>query len=110
MDAVTAWVKNHTFDALKEKCSKAGVPISTIYNIKDCFEDPQYQARHDIVDVPCEEFGHVKMPGIVPVLSETPGSIRWPGQKLGSANEEVYGKLLGLSEEKLQELKDKKII
>lgn len=110
MDAVTAWVKNHTFDELKEKCSKAGVPISTIYNIKDCFEDPQYQARHDIVDVPCEEFGHVKMPGIVPVLSETPGSIRWPGQKLGSANEEVYGKLLGLSEEKLQELKDKKII
>ncbi len=110
MTAVSEWVKQHTFAELKKKCDAAGVPISTIYNIKDCFEDPQYQARHDIVDVPCEEFGSVKMPGIVPVFSETPGEIKWAGQKLGAANEEIYGELLGLSEAELADLKQKKII
>lgn len=110
MDAVTEWVKTHTFQELKAKCDAAGVPISTIYNIKDCFEDPQYQARHDIVDVPCQEFGSVKMPGIVPVLSETPGEIKWAGQKLGASNEEVYGGILGLSDAQLAKLKEKKVI
>ena len=110
MDAVTEWVASQTFAEVKAKCDKAGVPVSSIYNIKDCYEDPQYQARHDIVDVPCDEFDSVKMPGIVPVLSETPGSIRWAGQKLGQSDEEVYGKLLGLSEEEIRALRAKKII
>jgi formyl-CoA transferase len=110
MDAVTAWVASQTFDEVKEKCDKAGVPVSAIYNIKDCFEDPQYQARHDIVSVPCEDFGSIKMPGIVPVLTETPGSIRWAGQKIGESNDEVYGSILGLSKEEIEELRNEKII
>lgn len=78
--------------------------------MKDIFENEQYAARHDIVDVPCEEFGHVKMPGIFPVLSETPGEIKWAGPKLGSSNEAVYKDLLGLSEDAYQKLVEKKII
>ena len=64
MNAVTEWVASHTFAELKEKCDKAGVPISSVYSMKDIFEDPQYAARHDIVEVPCEEFGSIKMPGV----------------------------------------------
>ena len=42
MNAVTEWVASHTFAELKEKCDKAGVPISSVYSMKDIFEDPQY--------------------------------------------------------------------
>lgn len=110
MDAVTEWVASLTYDELKAKCDKAGVPISTIYSMKDIFEDPQYAARNDIVDVPCEEFGSVKMPAVCPVLSETPGQIKWAGPKIGAQNQEIYGNLLGLSERELVLLQEKGII
>ena len=45
-------VSSQTFDEVKAKCDQAGVPVSSIYSIKDCFEDPQYQYRNDILDIP----------------------------------------------------------
>lgn len=110
MDAVVAWTASMTYSEIKERCDKAGVPVSTIYSMKDIFEDEQYAARNDIVEVPCEEFGAVKMPGVFPVMSETPGQIKWAGPKLGSYNQEIYGGLLGKSEAELKELAAKKII
>ena len=110
MNAVTEWVASHTFAELKEKCDKAGVPISSVYSMKDIFEDPQYAARHDIVEVPCGEFGSIKMPGVFPVLSETPGQIKWAGPKIGAQNEDIYHGLLGMSDEEIAELKEKKVI
>ncbi len=110
MDAVTEWIGSYTFEELKAICDRNGVPISAIYSIKDIFEDPQYAARNNIVDVPCEEFGSIKMPSVFPVLSETPGEIKWAGPKLGSFNQEVYGELLGKSDEEIAILKEKGII
>ncbi len=72
--------------------------------MKDIFEDPQYKARNDILEIPCEEFGSVKMPGIFPVLSETPGEVKWAGPKIGAHNREIYGGLLGKNEEELRAL------
>ena len=110
MDAVTEWVASHTFEEIKERCDKAGCPVSAIYSMKDIFEDPQYAARNDILEIPCEEFGTIKMPGVTPVLTETPGSVKWPGPKIGSYNEEIYHGLLGKSEKELAELREKKVI
>lgn len=110
MDAVTTWVGDHTYAEIKEKCDKAGVPVSSIYSMKDIFEDPQYEARKDIVEVPCEEFGSIKMPAVFPVLTETPGQIKWPGPKMGSYNQEIYKGLLKMNDEQLAELQEKGII
>ncbi len=110
MDAVTQWAASNTYDELKVRCDKAGVPISSIYSMKDIFENAHYAARNNIVDVPCEEFGFVKMPSVSPVLTETPGSIKWPGAKIGAYNQEIYHELLGLSQEQIDELASKKII
>lgn len=110
MDAVTRWVAEHTFDEIKACCDRAGCPVSAIYSMKDIFEDPQYAARNDIVEVPCEEFGSIKMPGVFPVLSETPGDIKWAGPKLGAYNDEVYRGILNKTEEELAELRAKNVI
>lgn len=106
MDAVTKWIKERTFDEVRSRCDECSVPISAIYSMKDIFEDPQYQFRNDILDVPCEEFGSIKMPGIFPVLSETPGQVKWAEPKLGSHNQEIYSGLLGKSPEELAALKE----
>ena len=59
--------------------------------------DPQLQARGMIADHWDERIGrNVKGPGVVPVLSETPGTIRYAGfGRPGQHNDEVYGDLLG---------------
>lgn len=110
MDAVTAWVHAHTFDEIKEKCDRAGCPVSAIYSMKDIFEDPQYAARNDILEVPCKEFGTIKMPGVFPVLTETPGQVKWPGAKIGEYNDEVYKDLLGMSDGQIENLKQHNVI
>lgn len=110
MDAVTEWVQSLTYDEVKARCDKAGVPISPIYSMQDIFNDPHYAARNDILEVPCEEFGTIKMPGVFPVLTETPGEVKWAGPKLGSSNEEIYKGLLHMSEEELRTLEEKGVI
>lgn len=110
MKAVSEWIASQSYEEVKKRCDLYGVPVSAIYSMKDIFDDPQYRFRNDILEVPCEEFGKIKMPGVFPVLTETPGKVKWPGPKLGSFNQEVYGQLLGKSEEEIERLKEMKAI
>jgi succinyl-CoA:(S)-malate CoA-transferase subunit B len=50
------------------------------------------------------------MPNVVPKLSETPGSIRSLGPKLGEHTEEVLKEWLGMSEAEIGELRAKRVI
>ena len=57
------------------------------------------------------EFGEFVGPGIVPKLSETPGAVRWSATwEEGSHNKDVYGGLLGLSDEEIAELRAEGIL
>ena len=49
-------------------------------------------------------FERLKMQNVFPKLSRTQGAVRWPGPELGAHNVEVYGGLLGLSDEELAAL------
>ena len=72
-----------------------------IYTIADIFEDPQFAAREMLIPHQDPEFGEYIGPGIVPKLSETPGEVRWSATwEEGSHNDEIYGELLGLSDDR----------
>jgi formyl-CoA transferase len=76
-----------------------------IYTIADIFEDEHYWAREMLVKHVDPEFGEYVGPGVVPKFSETPAAVRWSGTwEEGSHNSEVYGGLLGLSEEEMGQL------
>lgn len=110
MEAVTSWIAVQSWDEVKVKCDKAGVPVCKVMSMKDIFEDPQYKARNNILEVPCKEFGTIKMPGVCPILTETPGEVKWAGPALGAYNEEVYKDILGLTEEDMAGLHARQII
>lgn len=64
-----------------------------------------------IITAEHEELGEFPMPGIVPKLSRTPGKVKTVGvEYMGKHNQEVYGALLGYSEMRLGELKERKVI
>ena len=106
----TDWAASHTLAEIAEACKANKVAMSPIYSIEDIWNDPQYKARHNLVEFESPDFGKVHIPSVCPVLSETPGEIRWIGQPVGSFNEEVYKGLLGKTDEELQEYKEKGII
>ena len=111
MDAIVSeWISSLNYSDLKAIVDREGVPVSLVYDAADIFRDPHYAARENIVEMPHPTLGSIKMPGIVPVFSETPGEIKWIGPNLGEHNQQVYTELLGLDDVQLQELKRKAII
>ncbi|WP_298565412.1 CaiB/BaiF CoA-transferase family protein [uncultured Phascolarctobacterium sp.] len=107
---VSDWIGSKDYLELKAIVDAAGVPVNLVYSIEDIFADPHYQVRNDIVEMPHPVLGSIKMPGITPVFSETPGEIKWVGPELGEHNQEVYGKLLEYNESYLGELKKEGVI
>ncbi len=92
------------------RCQKAKVALSPIYSIEDIFQDPHYAARRNLVEFASPDFGTVRIPSVCPVLTETPGRIKWIGQPVGCANSEVYQGMLGIDDEQLAALAQKGVI
>jgi crotonobetainyl-CoA:carnitine CoA-transferase CaiB-like acyl-CoA transferase len=109
-DRIAAWTVTLAADELLTLLEKNGVPAGRIYRAPEMLADPQFQARQSIVDVPHETFHNLKMQNVVPKMSETQGSIRWPGPALGAHNEEIYAGLLGLDAGAIADLEKRGII
>jgi crotonobetainyl-CoA:carnitine CoA-transferase CaiB-like acyl-CoA transferase len=109
-ELIEGWTRQHTSEEVFHILEEAGVPVGPIYSVTDIMEDPQYQAREMFVEGEVEGIGPVKMPGLAPKLSETPGAVEWYGGPLGAHNEEVYGGLLGLPDEEIERLSREGVI
>jgi formyl-CoA transferase len=107
---VGGWFAEHTAEEAQRLLDAAGVPVSPIYSIADIFEDEQYRAREDIVWPVDPDVGPVPMPGVLPRFSRTPGGVRFVGPRLGEHNAQIYGSLLGLSQEEQEQLHNEGII
>ncbi|MGY6536944.1 MAG: CaiB/BaiF CoA transferase family protein [Pararhodobacter sp.] len=86
------WTRGFTAADLMAHLDAGGVVCGPIYSIADIAADPHFNARNMICDVPDPRFGTLKVPGIAPVLSDTPGGIRWLGpDHPGSHDAEIWG-------------------
>jgi len=108
-EIVGAAIGGLTLAELCETLTRHEVGFSPIYDIADVFADPQFAARRAIVAVPDRELGSVRMQGVVPRFSETPGAVRCAGPTLGEHNDEVY-RGLGLTAAQIAGLKARKVI
>ena len=107
---INAWTQQHPLEEILQTLDEARVPAGAIYSVTEIMRDEQYRAREMIVEAEVEGIGPVKMPGLVPRLSETPGRVEWYGGSLGAHNEEIYRGLLGLSTEELERLSREGVI
>ena len=88
--AIEAWTRQRSVDEVIAALDAADVPVGKIYSAADIAHDPQYHARGMIVQSTDREGRPLKVPGIVPKLSATPGSLRHPAPRLGEHDEDVH--------------------
>lgn len=94
LDGVIAdWTRGRTVTEALTVLDAAEVPAGRIYSVADIVADPHYTARDMILEADLPGDTRVKMPGIVPKLSETPGSVRWQGPALGAHTDSVLSDL-----------------
>ena len=113
IDAIVAeWASSMDADALTAVLEDAGVVVGPVNTVAEVVEDPQFRARDMLVEHFDEAIGDdVLGPGVVPVMTGTPGAVRWAGPpRPGTHNAEVYGGLLGLSSSELQALESAGVI
>ena len=92
--------RDEWFQILKQ----ADTCVSPVYTFEEVFSDPQVIHRQMIVEAYDPELGKVKQVGIVPKLSETPGSIRTLPPRHGEHTDEILHNL-GYTAEQVKEFR-----
>jgi formyl-CoA transferase len=108
--AIAEWTAGHSLAECLAALEAAGVPAGPIYTVADIAGDPQYAAREMLVERQLEDGTPITVPGIVPRMTEAPGSIDRLGQvPLGADNDDVYG-ALGIDETERAQVRAEGII
>ncbi len=109
-EAVARWVSERTVGEVVEALVEIGVPVAPVNDLDAVMRNEQAGAREMFVKVVHPQLGETMMPGLHIKMSETPGDISKPAPLLGQHNRDVYGGLLGLSDEELEELRREGVI
>ncbi|HKP17927.1 MAG TPA: CoA transferase [Gaiellaceae bacterium] len=104
------WVGRYTAEEAISRLEAEDIVVSLVYDATMMMEDSLIAEREDIVEFDDPDIGAIKMPGVVPKLSETPGSIRSSGARLGQHTAEILGEILGMSGPELDELERQGVI
>lgn len=107
--AITHWTSSLPIERVLDALQAAEVPAGRIYSVADIVADPHYQARGMLLNAELPGGLTVKMPGIVPKLSQTPGAVNWQGPSLGQHTDEILGGM-GLAEVDIQRLKNAGVV
>ncbi len=107
--AIEAWTVQRTVDQVLQALGDARVPAGKVYTVADIAADPHFRARDMILQQRTREGYDVEVPGVVPKLSATPGTVRQAAPRLGEDTEAVLREM-GLSDQQIAQLRDKGIV
>ena len=91
---VGGWIGARPLDEVMAAFEKAEAAIAPIYDIEQFIGDPQVIARGSVAALEDSDLGRLRMQGVFPVLSRTPGTIRHAGPRLGEHTAEVLDKMV----------------
>jgi formyl-CoA transferase len=107
--AIEQWSQALGVDAVLQTLNAAHVPAGKVYTARDIAEDPHYRARQMIVPQQTRDGYTVDVPGVVPKLSATPGSLRTSAPHLGDDTDAVLREM-GLSDAQIATLRGKGVV
>ncbi|WP_404471871.1 CoA transferase [Vreelandella venusta] len=107
--AIQAWTEERPRDAILQALDDARVPAGYPYTAEDIAFDPHYLAREMIQTFTRPNGKPLKVPGVLPKLSATPGRIGDGGPTLGQHTDDVLDEL-GIDHETRAKLRQAGII
>jgi len=107
--AIGDWSIQRTVDEVLKALDDAKVPAGKIYSIADIAADPHYQARGMLETVEMDDGSVLAVPGIVPKLLGTPGTLRTKAPTLGQHTADILDEL-GYSPESIRAMAAKGVI
>src|SRR5690606_34263540 len=108
-EAIEGWTRRHPIAQVLAALEAAEVPAGRIYSVADIVADPHYQARGMLLDSQLPDGTPVRMPGIVPKLSATPGRVDWQGPALGEHTDALRAGI-GLGEDDIARLRTEGVV
>jgi formyl-CoA transferase len=106
--AIGLWAKTKTTDEALQHLDSAAVPAGKIYTVADIANDPHYKARGNIQTIQMRDGSKLDVPGVIPNLSRTPGSIKTLAPNIGENTDEIL-RSIGLTDAQLASLKERGI-
>jgi len=107
--AIGAWTAGRTVAGVLDVLGAAKVPAGKVYTAQDIAEDPHYRARDMILTQRTRDGYEVEVPGIVPKLMGTPGSVRSAAPRLGEDTDAVLREI-GLTADQIAALRARKVV
>ncbi len=107
--AIEAWTQTRSVSDVLAALAEASVPAGRVYTAKDIVEDPHYRARDMILQQQTRDGHKIEVPGIVPKLMGTPGTVRSSAPKLGDDTDAVLAEL-GMSADQIAQLRNNKVV
>jgi formyl-CoA transferase len=107
--AIGAWTADKTVTEVLVALDAAAVPAGRIYTVQDIANDPHYLARGMLAEVQMSDGSRLKVPGMVPKLSRTPGLHRRNAPDLGQDTDAVLAEL-GITAEQIQAMRQRGIV
>ncbi|HYR33754.1 MAG TPA: CaiB/BaiF CoA-transferase family protein, partial [Burkholderiales bacterium] len=108
-EAIAAWTRSRTQAEVLAAMEAAEVPAGRIYTAADIAADPHYAARGMLQKIIAGDGEALTVPGVIPLLSATPGVIRTQAPKLGEHTDEVL-RDLGYGAADIAKLKESRIL
>ncbi|MEB2347382.1 MAG: CoA transferase [Comamonadaceae bacterium] len=107
--AIADWTRTRSVDAVVQAMAAARVPAGKVYTARDIAEDPHYAAREMLLTQHTRDGYDVRVPGIVPKLSATPGRVRASAPHLGDDTDAVLAGI-GITPEQIAALRERGIV
>jgi formyl-CoA transferase len=107
--AIEAWTLPQSVATVLEVLGAARVPAGKVYTAKDIAEDPHYRAREMLLRQSTRDGHEIEVPGVVPKLMGTPGTVRSSAPRLGDDTDAVLGEI-GFTSEDIAALRGRKVV
>jgi crotonobetainyl-CoA:carnitine CoA-transferase CaiB-like acyl-CoA transferase len=107
---VAEWIGARPMEEVSDAFQAAGAALAPVYDVEQLMNDPHVKDRDMITTIDDEDLGPLKMQNLIFRMAGTPGSIRHGGRRLGQDTAGVLDELLGISDEKLDELRDNGVV
>ena len=108
-EAIGAWTGPRSVQQVLDAMRTAKVPAGKVFNARDIVEDPHYQARDMLLEQQTRDGQRLTVPGVVPKLSDTPGTVRTSAPRLGEDTDDVLAGI-GLTPQRIARLRESGVV